>query len=327
MPCSHPQHGFVGRNGQFVTSKRASPTGAPMTVPCSKCRQCRAARAGDWATRFAHEIQMHAASCFVTLTFNDEHLPRDYSLDKSVIQKFIKRVRIWYARHFPGTRFSVSYCGEYGDNDPNGKGWDGVNGPGQGRPHFHVHFFGVDFSHDRTLWTVRRGNASYKSATLEKLWPFGLSEITSATVKTAGYQARYTFKKMYGSKADDYYQRIHPVTGEVVHVAREFMHSSSRPAIGARWFDRFESDVFPNDFVIMDGRKRPVPQYYSRKLKGRFQSRSADPNALTPKDDLTAIARKRRAKSAAHSSDRTPERLAVREECSNLRLSRLKRSL
>lgn len=270
---------------------------------------------------------MHAEACFVTCTFDDDHLPADYSLDKSYAQKFIKRLRIWYARHFPGTRIRVVYVGEYGENDPNGKGWDGVNGPGQGRPHFHFAFLGVDFSHDRVLWSVRRGHRVYKSATLDQLWPFGLCEIGSLTAQSAGYIARYTFKKQYGAHADGYYERIHPLTREVVHVQREFMHASNRPGIGATWFDKFERDVFPGDFVVMDGRKRPVPQYYSRKLKGRFNSASADPNALTPKDDLTAIARKRRAKSAAHSSDRTPERLAVREECSNLRLSRLKRSL
>lgn len=320
MPCSHPQHGFVGRNGQFVTSKKASPTGAPMSVPCSKCQQCRAARAADWATRIMHEAQMHKASCFITLTYDDEHLPGDYSVNNRHVQLFMKRLRQYFARQgfFALIRF---VCGaEYGDDD-------GVNGPGKGRPHYHIILFGVDFLHDRQWWTTRRGNHVYKSATLDRLWGMGMCEIGSLTVKSAGYLARYTFKKMYGALADTHYQRVHPSTGAPVVVEREFMHASNRPGIGAKWFDKFESDVFPGDFVIMDGRKRPVPQYYSRKLKGRFNSRSADANALIPKDDLTAIALKRRAKSAGHSSDRTPERLAVREECSNLRLARLKRSL
>lgn len=327
MACSFPQKGFVGRNGQFVTSRAHSPTGAPMQIACGRCASCRKKRAAQWATRIMHETQFHEACSFVTLTFNDEHLPSDYSLSVATAQGFIKRLRDHLWRDFK-IRISFFLVGEYGSNKQTKKSWDGVNGEDQGRPHFHVIIFGYDFSDDRVLWRkTNRGDAVYRSELLEKVWPYGFSEIGSVTSGSAQYCARYSFKKIGGAMAESHYSRVHPITGEVHQVEREFMLCSKRPAIGLRWFQEFEGDAFPSDFVVVDGRKRPIPDYYARKLKGRFASSAADPEALVPKDDLHAIAQKRKKNSAAHSSDRTPERLAVLNECEELREKRLERDL
>ena len=48
--------------------------------------------------------------------------------------------------------------------------------------------FGLDFE-DKKLWSVRDGYRVYKSDQLEKLWPFGMSEIGSVTPESAGYVA------------------------------------------------------------------------------------------------------------------------------------------
>ena len=36
---------------------------------------------------------MHKENCFVTLTYNDDNLPPDLSLDKRAFQLFMKRLR------------------------------------------------------------------------------------------------------------------------------------------------------------------------------------------------------------------------------------------
>lgn len=147
-------------------------------------------------------------------------------------------------------------CGEYGDQ--------------YYRPHYHVIVFGFDFADDRILWRKSpSGYLCYRSPLLERAWPFGFCEIGSLTPQSAGYVARYVTKKVGGDISGEHYRRVHPITGEVVQVAREFGLMSRRPGIGSGWLDRFRCDVYPSDFVTVDGRRRPVPRFYSGKLDDR----------------------------------------------------------
>jgi hypothetical protein len=251
-------------------------------------------RARDWATRLTHEASQHAASCFVTLTFSDAHLPDDYSVSVRDTQLFMKRLR---KRHGKAIRFFA--CGEYGDTNS--------------RPHYHFALFGVDFSSDRYLWRrTPSGHLQYRSRALEELWPYGNSEIGSLTVQSAGYIARYITKKITGKLADTHYRRLHPLTGELVQVRPEFVVMSRRPGIGASWLGKYKCDAFPSDFVVIEGQKRPVPRYYLNALQ---------------EDERDSVILKRLAKGQAHAQDRTPDRLAVREEVQAIRLDKLKREL
>ena len=106
----------------------------------------------------------------------------------------------------------------------------------------------------------------YRSPSLERVWPFGLSEIGSLTPQSAGYVARYCTKKVGGDAASEHYRRVDPVTGEVFQVRPEFGLMSRRPGIGAEWFERFRGDVYPSDYLTMDGSRVPVPRFYSDRL-------------------------------------------------------------
>lgn len=96
---------------------------------------------------------------------------------------------------------------------------------------------------------------------------------------SAQYVAGYVTKKLTVSKMSserDYrrwqarYERLDPRTGEVVQVAPEYNTSSNRPdGIGAKWFERFHKEVYPSDFVVLEGRKLPVPRYYDQLLERR----------------------------------------------------------
>ena len=46
----------------------------------------------------------------------------------------------------------------------------------------------------------------------------------------------------------------------------EFALMSRRPGLGTTWFEKFASDAFPSDFLIVDGRKVRPPGFYLRKL-------------------------------------------------------------
>lgn len=178
---------------------------------------------------------MHDASCFLTLTYDDAHLPPDRSLHKDHLQKFLKRLR----KKIDPIKARFYACGEYGENFA--------------RPHYHLCLFGYDFP-DRVLASNRCDHKVYTSATLSDLWPFGFHYIGSLTFDSAAYVARYCTKKVTGKNAESYYQGKLP----------EFTLMSLKPGIGATWYDKFSSDIIPSDFMIVNGRKMLPPKYFDR---------------------------------------------------------------
>lgn len=251
--------------------------------------------------RLHHEASLHEAKSFLTLTYSDEWLPDDYSLNPKTLQDFMKRLRIKVARA-KGVKLRFFACGEYGDTTQ--------------RPHYHVILFGEDFLHDRQVLTrAKGGDLLYVSETLAKLWPFGFHWIGAVTQASCAYVARYIMKKVSGEQAREEYRRMNPLTGEFVNVVPEFVTMSKKPGLGAGWFDTYQGDCFPSDFVVIEGRKFPIPRYYLKKLEAEDAERAG------------IVVFKRKKESWKRAADNTPERLAVRDESTRLKIQRLKRDL
>lgn len=297
MPCFHPwKQRIRDPNGKVYTDLPSR------TLPCGNCIGCRLDRSRDWATRIYHESKLHDRNAFVTLTYSNENLPEDYSVSVRPLQLFMKRLRKWMGHN----RVRFFGCGEYGDQNL--------------RPHYHLILFGVDFQ-DKYLWRrTQSGYLTYRSPALERLWPEGHSEIGDVTLQSAGYCARYVIKKINGEMAESHYRRIHPLTGLVWDVKPEFIVMSNRPGIGAGWYDQYSGDAFPSDFVIVEGKKRPVPRYYKKRLEAGEQ-----PDRLANPSDVVTWKRKARALDQAH--DNTPARLTAREESLRLKTAQLYREL
>lgn len=62
-------------------------------VPCLQCSGCRRRSSLEWASRCMHEAQMHRYNTYITLTYNDAHLPPNASLVHQDWVRFLKRVR------------------------------------------------------------------------------------------------------------------------------------------------------------------------------------------------------------------------------------------
>jgi hypothetical protein len=266
-------------------------------------------RSRQWAARIGHEASLHEENSFVTLTYNDDHLPDDYSVSVRELQLFLKRLR----KSIEPKRVRFYACGEYGEKTL--------------RPHYHLILFGYQFP-DLVVW--RRsptGFYLYRSPALEKLWAKGNAEIGQVTASSGGYVARYCLKKIGGPAADDHYQRLHPITGEICHVHPEFATQSTQPGIGTNWFKKYERETFPSDFLVVDGQKVPVPSFYTRKLKDRFENEGSQNHPVFPHDDIRPIHRKRKEHALSKADDNTPDRLSVRRECAELRADRLTRNL
>lgn len=241
-----------------------------------------------------HEAQFHDHKWFATLTYKTP--PPGGTLVKKHVQDFLKRLRKKY-----GGGIRYFYCGEYGDVSQ--------------RPHYHAILFGCDFPDRRKHTTNKRGEVLYTSAILEQLWGHGFTLLGAVSFESAAYVARYIVKKVTGEAAGEHYKSIDRGTGEIIDRLPEFINMSLKPAIGATWFEKFQRDVYPNDFVIRDGYKQPAPKFYDR---------------LYERIDLEAIKRikYRRIKDAKkRKEDQTPERLAVRETVAKSKLSIKKRDL
>lgn len=302
MSCYHPLKGFrsveKGPTGKPIITfnpLKAINSHLPIMLPCGNCIGCRLDRARDWANRCMHESEMHEHNSFITLTYSDDHLPDDYSVDVREIQLFMKRLR--FELYPIKVRFFA--VGEYGDQTQ--------------RPHYHALIFGYDFP-DRVIYARTKDGIRYTSEQLDKIWGLGRTEVGTLTIKSANYCARYTMKKMGGDLADRHYLRTHPKTGLVVKVQPEFCVQSRRPGLGSRWFDKYKSDCFPSDFLVVEGRQTAVPKYYVRKLT---------------EEHINKVKLKRKIASSKTKvkENRTKDRLAVREEIHQDRLSRLKRPL
>lgn len=202
-------------------------------LACGTCVACLKNRARNWAVRATHEFSFHTRSCFLTLTYDEEHLPYAGSLVPEHFQKFVRAVRAEFGK---GIKFLG--CGEYGER------W--------GRPHYHAIFFGVDFFQDRYVAGKRQASEVFRSPSLESLWPMGRSEIGSATVASAGYVAGYVAKKCSRERLEGR--------------EPEFLRMSLRPALGMRWIAEHWRSVYARDSVVMDGFELPVPRAYDKWL-------------------------------------------------------------
>ncbi len=141
-------------------------------VPCRQCTECKMARAKEWAVRLYSELKTTEKSCFITLTYSDEHNPG--ILLKQDFQKFIKRLRKDY-------KLKYFACGEYGDLTL--------------RPHFHAILFGVNFSDDKKIFAKsKKGYPISISDTLGKYWKLGNHTIQDCSLATMIYTSLYAQK-------------------------------------------------------------------------------------------------------------------------------------
>ena len=93
-------------------------------VPCGKCDACLKRYVAAWSARLSVAARGFDFSRFVTLTYDDDHLPKD-GVCKGDVQKFFKRVR----KHFEQfDDFVLKYVliSEYGPSEN-----------GTHRPHYH----------------------------------------------------------------------------------------------------------------------------------------------------------------------------------------------
>ena len=208
----------------------------------------------------------------------------------------MKRLRKKYAPK----KIRFYQCGEYGENTD--------------RPHYHACLFNHDFN-DKIKYSEKAGVPLYISEELTKLWPLGFSTVGAVTFDSAAYVARYILKKINGEKAEEHYKSLDRYTGEICEVIPEYTTMSRRPGIAAEWYKKFKVDVYPDDFVVMNGKAMNAPRYYDSLYE------------VDNPEKYEEMKSKRKKNADKHKDNNTPERLATREKVAKAKLNQKTRGI
>lgn len=288
MACYHPLKGFIigvnpstGNNRLKVTSyttdhveKRpdgkyydCSDNGISafakaytdfVDIPCGRCIGCRLSRSKQWADRAVLELQYHDYNYFLTLTYDDDHIPTNsfvcedtgeigesLTLKKEDLQKFWKDLRRYLDYHgYDKVRYLA--CGEYGSNTL--------------RPHYHAIVFGLEIPDLVIYKQTINGDFLYTSKIIDNIWKKGNVLIGEATWESIAYVSRYVTKKLYGAEAEYY---------KTFNLVPEFLVCSRKPGIGRQYYEDHKEDLFTRSkyfFPRSDGVGSACPSRYFSNL-------------------------------------------------------------
>lgn len=207
-----------------------------MTFPCGKCVNCLQNKRQQWVFRLLNELKVSESCYFVTLTYDDFHLPRDElgypQLCKRDVQLFLKRLR----KAFPECKIRYFLCGEYGSHTY--------------RPHYHAIMFNLPLDN-----TPHRIKLTQK---IEKIWQNGHVDIGDTVGGAAiNYCAKYIMTK-------------HKVSPKYFP---PFILTSRRPGLGANYVQNTSiKNYHRNDYQALastDGCNVNLPRFYATKIFNR----------------------------------------------------------
>lgn len=211
-----------------IASLREKYGSSLLMLPCGKCIGCCSDYKNEWAVRILLEASLYEKNCFITLTYDDFHLPKDNRPHRDEFQKFFKRLR-----KAIDTEVRVFYCGEKGSKS--------------GRAHYHAIIFGYDFDDKVLVGRTAKGSLIYRSSLLEKCWTFGHSSIGEVEPGSACYVAQYSNKKKLTGQDDG-----------------SFIGMSRRPGLGA---DCFNLRWFKSDTIYCALGEPNIPRFFQKMLQ------------------------------------------------------------
>ena len=233
-------------------------------IPCGKCIGCRLEYSKNWAVRCMLEAKLHDHNWFLTLTYDDDHVPVvlsdvvdettgevfendcfSYCLRKKHISDFLKRLRSYFNYHFNVTDIRFFACGEYGDITF--------------RPHYHMILFGPDIP-DLEFYKFQNGNSYFTSRIISELWSHGFVIIGDVSFQSCSYVARYCTKKT--KIVDTSFYASHGIEPE-------FTLMSRRPGIARSYYDENSGRIYSADNLIVVGSNgKPLvvkpPRYFDK---------------------------------------------------------------
>lgn len=276
MACFHPLKAFYkfGNDGKkqltfYNPSTFPKPYDAysdefKIDIPCGQCAGCRLEYSRQWAIRCMLEARQYEHNYFVTLTYDNEHLPRKQnphfsretgevysffessSLVPSDVKQFMKILRRRFEYHYNFTGIRFFGCGEYGEKFM--------------RPHYHLILFNCPIPDLELLKTSFNGDVYWKSDLLSDIWKKGFVCVASCNFDTCAYVARYMMKKQKGLNSSFYDDN---------GLIAPFSVMSRDPGIAKSYYDKNKDKIYYYDSLnIVDkngvAMKVKPPRYYDR---------------------------------------------------------------
>lgn len=180
-----------------------------LTVPCGRCYGCLKRKRSEWLLRLESEHKDSTRSLFLTLTYQDQHLPftdnGELCFNKEHLQNYFKRLR-------KKCSFRYYVVSEYGGM--------------YGRPHYHALFF----NYTGTLQDI------------ERQWKYGFVHIGDVTSASINYCAAYVITKEQFKFARNDLRRPFSLTSRNPGLGANYIdkmktyHRKSRDAYGVRRF-------------------------------------------------------------------------------------------
>lgn len=209
-------------------------------APCGKCFSCRTKYRRQWQLRLQHELLTYDYNAmFLTLTYNDENLPENYSINKRDVQLFIKRLRKYY-KDVPIRYFAV---GEYGDKSK--------------RPHYHLIIYGLKSPEQKRKSTL---NWKYGQFLSNSIWKKGYCFVGYVDSKCISYVSKYVLKSFVKDTSEDDFKKAGMLPP----------FSLKSAGLGLNWLlahtDKVVNDLKNNNTVKLFKGRTSYPRYYRKKL-------------------------------------------------------------
>lgn len=240
-------------------------------IPCGQCINCRVNKSREWATRIMLEGSMHPFNIWLTLTYDDEHLPLRDCIDFTSehgevellpvicfdhLQAFNKRLREYCSRVYDHDGIRFFACGEYGEC--------------LGRCHFHVCLFNVPVRLIADADFVFRKNHHeyFNSPKIKELWGHGFAPFCELTMSNSAYTAQYTVKKLVEAGKDGMSKRRqfiadHPDLKDMLQPLPD-IRFSNKPGIARPFFEAHLDELYKLDFDA---------GFFNANVKGVFDQR------------------------------------------------------
>lgn len=244
-----------------------TPNTGQVPVGCGQCLACRINDRRVWTHRMMLEQSSHTQNAFLTITYSDENLPKEFMdeetgviySDNSVnpyhLKKFIHRLRSAWRRS-GGKNFRYFAVGEYGDKT--------------GRPHYHLALFGFPTCTgvgsqliDRTYVPCSCDNCKFVS----KVWGLGHISLDTLSQQSAAYIAGYVTKKLTSDKTDHQWNVLQ---GRYPEFSRQSRNKGIGHAAILEYASRIKPYIYDRrqipPYITHEGKKWPLGEYLHNTL-------------------------------------------------------------
>lgn len=202
--------------------------GKHQLVPCRKCAACLSNRRSSWSFRMVQELKVNACAYFLTLTYDDDHIPmaNGYpTLKKKDLQLFVKRLR--KLLDYKQVKLRYYAVGEYGKTTA--------------RPHYHLIVYLSDYV---DIYTC-----------VNRTWLLGHNYIGTCTERSIGYVAKYCIKPPM--LIEGVQQKEFSLMSRKPPIGHNYI------AVHKSWHLK---DMTRRYVVTEGGYRLPLPELYKRKI-------------------------------------------------------------